>query len=253
MLRGIPTSVLLTKVAVLGRIWPVPTAPAEETTSCCQPDSCQAMASSRGSGQVVMVGPLLEQRLEGQAARGLPEQGRQHAPGAGPWDEGRAERPRVGAGAARTVRPGARRLALPADRTAETGCPTTGADDRLPAAGMIRWRPIRSRSLGFMLLAAASWATVSPSAREMAHRVSPGWTTWIVRAPAAESGRPGADQEPEAGHGHDDRTSPDQPGARPVSALSRGRRAAGRSAWWCHLAGGPGRHSARQRTGGEGA
>ena len=32
-------------------------------------------------------------------------------------------------------------------------------------------------SFGFMSLAAASWSTVSPLAREMAHRLSPGCTT----------------------------------------------------------------------------
>jgi hypothetical protein len=56
-----------------------------------------------------------------------------------------------------------------------------------PDEGMYRWRPMRSRSFSPMLLAAASWATVRPLAWDIAHKLSPGWTTYTldVTKPAA--------------------------------------------------------------------
>ncbi len=169
----------------------------------------------QGQRQVVVAGPVLEDRLEGQAARGLPEQGRQHAPGSALGDERRAERRGTGP-RARSGR--GRRGARPA---------TGGGDpeDAVPAAGMIRWRPIRSRSLGFMLLAAASSATVRPSAREMRPQAVARLDDVDPGRAAGEPGRPGADQQAQAEHRHRDR-DPDPDQAESVGPAS----GAGRSA-----------------------
>ena len=48
-LRFVPMS-SLTVSTVIGMSWPMPTAPVDETTSFCQPDSSQVVALRRSGG-----------------------------------------------------------------------------------------------------------------------------------------------------------------------------------------------------------